>query len=188
MTDQMTLVAESVVVGLLCLLIAWLVWRGVRRHRAGVLRDRFGPEYVAAREQYGRHSDKELQERVDRVGKLRLHALTHEEKERFESTWHVAQTRFVDDPSLAVAEADRLVNDVMQTRGYPMADFDRRAADISVEHPLVVRDYRAAHAIARKNKERQATTEELREAMVHYRALFQDLVSVAAPALQEVRS
>jgi hypothetical protein len=132
--------------------------------------------------------DQRLDERVRRVNRLHLRPLGDSAREAFAGAWHSTQARFIDDPRLAVAEADRLIIDVMESRGYPMADFERRAANISVEHPHVVSDYRAAHAIAERTQRGAATTEELREAMVHYKALFHELLAVGDRELAQARS
>src|SRR5262245_49413523 len=160
MNDQMTLAAGIALAALAGLVISWLVWIGVRRHQARSLRDRFGPEYAAAHEQYGKKADLKLRERVQRGGQLSLRPLTLEERERFETAWHTAQARFIDDPLVSVVEANRLVKDVLMCCGYPVTDFDHRIADISVEHPRVVHDYRAAHSISQRGREGRATTEE----------------------------
>lgn len=185
-TQQVTLIIVALAAVGLVILLVWLGSNAARRRRADLLRDRFGPEYDEARHQYGPKAEKELEKRVERVHRLHLRPLSAEARTSFESAWRDTQARFVDDPSLAVAEADRLIKDVMEMRGYPMADFERRAADISVEHPAVVSDYRAAHEIAVKGREGRASVDELRRAMVHYKALFQDLLA-AAPEMAETR-
>ena len=116
---------------------------------------------------------------------MEIRALAPEERNRFAEAWKRTQARFVDEPSRAVGEADGLVKEVMQTRGYPMGDFEQRAADVSVDHPNVVTDYRAAHDIAARNKSGKATTEDLRQAMVHYRSLFEELLETAEPATRK---
>jgi len=180
MSDQGVLIAVIATLIVLGLVAGWAVVAGMKRRRArqltAQLEDQFGPEYQRAREKYGREADRELTKRVDRVRRLHLTPLKAEAREGFSAAWRSTQTRFVDDPQLAVAEADRLIIDVMEARGYPMVDFERRAADISVEHPQVVSDYRAAHEIAVRSRNHEASTEELRKAMVHYKALFQDLL------------
>jgi len=110
------------------------------------------------------------------VENLDIRDLTTAERDRYAGLWHVAQERFVDSPQMAVAEADQLVAEVMRQRGYPMTDFEQRAADISVAHPHLVTNYRAAHAIAVNSAGQKASTEDLRQAMVHYRALFEELL------------
>src|SRR5262249_43047611 len=148
---------------------------------------RFGPEYDLAHERYGKQADHELQGRVKRVERLSLRPLSSEQIEKFSASWRDALKRFIDDPALAVAEADRLMLDILEARGYPTGDVDRRSADLSVDHPNVVSDYRKAHAIADKSKSGLASTEELRESMVHYRTVFQDLVPTTVPETREVQ-
>jgi phenylpropionate dioxygenase-like ring-hydroxylating dioxygenase large terminal subunit len=117
-----------------------------------------------------------LEFREKRHDKFKLRPLTTADRSNFLYRWNDVQSRFVDDPKGAVTLADSLVMDAMQARGYPMGDFDQRAADISVDHPVVVENYRAAHAIARRHSKGEASTEDLRQAMVHYRTLFQELL------------
>ncbi|MGA9542787.1 MAG: hypothetical protein WBQ85_04425, partial [Candidatus Sulfotelmatobacter sp.] len=119
-----------------------------------------------------------LVDREERVEKLNIRDLDLGERERFSKQWESVQSRFVDSPKGAVAEADDLVSSVMKARGYPVSDFDQRAADISVDHPRVVENYRSAHGIALRVGKDQATTEDLRTAMIHYRSLFEELVQV----------
>jgi len=187
MSDQAILITVVAVLAAMSL-VAWAVWAESKRRRARALHERFGPEYAQARQEYGRQAEQELEKRVRRVNRLHLRPLRAEARDEFAVAWRSTQARFVDDPRLAVAEADRLITDVMEARGYPMADFERRAADISVEHPRVVSDYRTAHAIAERSGRGDTTTEDLREAMVHYKAMFQDLLSVGSRELEEVRS
>ena len=149
-----------------------------RRRRTRVLQKQFGPEYKHAVRQLGdqRKAEAELTAREKRVHKLHVRSLTAEERARFTHQWKKAQAHFVDEPSPAVQEADSLVKEVMETRGYPIGDFDQRAADISVDYPNVVANYRSARDIAQRNKRGAATTEDLRQAMVHYRDLFEELL------------
>jgi hypothetical protein len=166
------IIAAVVVVGLL--LIAWAV---SRRRRTELLRSRFGPEYErTAREIGPNRAEQTLLEREKRVQKFHLRELTNEERERFDTEWRVIQSRFVDAPHQAVTEADRLVDRLMLARGYPVSDFDQRAADISVDHPHVVDNYRAARQIALRHRRGEATTEDLRKAVLYYRSLFDDLL------------
>lgn len=153
-----------------------LIIIGQRRTRE--LREKFGPEYDHAVKSIRdrNKAEAELHKREERVQKLNIRPLTAADRTRFEQSWLAAQSRFVDDPRGAIGEADRLVGDVMRIRGYPVADFDQRAADVSVDHPNVVSEYRAAHEIAQRDVLGRATTEDLRTAIVHYRALFQDLL------------
>ena len=155
----------------------------VQRRRAAVLEGRYGTEYYHVVEQFHgdhRRAAAELMEREKRVKKLHLRTLTDEEHRRFVDSWTAVQARFVDDPMAAVTDADRLVTELMESRGYPTADFETRAADISVDHARVVDHYRAARRIAGKNYEGKADTEELRRALVHYRVLFGDLLENAS--------
>jgi hypothetical protein len=156
-----------------------------QRRRSAVLQKKFGPEYQRAVGQFGdeRKAEAELAAREKRVRSLNIRALTPEEQRRFADAWKQAQTRFVDEPSQAAADADGLVKELMQTRGYPMGDFEQRAADISVDHPDVVTNYRAAREIALRNNAGKATTEDIRQAMVHYRSLFEELLERAEPTI-----
>jgi hypothetical protein len=149
-----------------------------KRHR--VIQRRFGPEYERALEEYGTQdrADRALAARARRVEKYRIRELAPEAQQRFSERWRQIQARFVDEPSRAVHEADELIIAVMQTRGYPMEDFEHRVADLSVDHPDVVQHYRAARALADANREGRANTEELRQAFVHFRALFADLLEL----------
>jgi hypothetical protein len=151
-----------------------------RKRRTARLRTQFGgPEYARAVEQGGnrRHAEAALEERAQRIEGLRIRPLTEGDRARFLASWHDVQARFVDGPAGAVMAADQLLGDVMSTRGYPVSNFDQRAADLSVDHPLVLENYRTAHELALRQTRGQASTEELRQAMVHYRTLFEELVS-----------
>jgi len=156
---------------------AWLYVRK-RRGTTADLRQKFGPEYDRAVLAHGseRKAEAKLADREKRVEKLNIRDLDPMEHERYSKQWQAVQSRFVDSPKGAVAEADDLVSSVMKARGYPVADFDQRAADISVDHPRVVENYRSAHAIALRVGKDAATTEDLRTAMIHYRSLFEELV------------
>ncbi|HEX5238999.1 MAG TPA: hypothetical protein VFW39_11135 [Sphingomicrobium sp.] len=168
------------------LIIAGVLWSR-RQRRSEHLKDRFGPEYDRAVEAKGGRSKAEadLAEREKRVEKLDIRPLEPAERRQFSERWTDVQARFVDDPGRAVAFADALLGEVMKARGYPVSDFEQRAGDISVEHPRMVEHYRIAHDIAERHGRGEATTEELRQAMIHYRALFDDLVGVQAPAQPE---
>jgi hypothetical protein len=150
----------------------------IRKRRSQKLHERFGPEYdrVLKREGDVRKAEEVLEFREKRREKFKLRTLSPEDKSSFESMWDEIQNQFVDDPKGAVTHADRLVARVMQGQGYPMGDFDQRAADISVDYPVIVENYRAAHDIALRHSRGQASTEDLRMAMVHYRTLFQQLL------------
>src|SRR5262249_25338615 len=150
--------------------IAAIVWGITRRHRSQKLREHFGPEYdrVVHREGDVRKGEGVLEFREKRHDKFSLRPLSTADRSNFLYRWNDVQSRFVDDPQGAVPLGDALVRDAMQARGYPMGDFDQRASDISVDHPGVVENYRAAHAIALRHSKGQASTEDLRQAMVHY--------------------
>jgi FtsZ-interacting cell division protein ZipA len=158
-----------------------------RRRRSDHLRSRFGPEYDRAIEGKGDRgkAEAELASREKRVEKLDIRPLDESERKRFIERWSEIQARFVDDPPRAVAFADALLAEVMKARGYPVSDFEQRAGDISVDHPRVVEHYRAAHDIAVRHEHGQASTEELRQAMIHYRALFDDLVGAVVHSARE---
>jgi LPXTG-motif cell wall-anchored protein len=166
------------------LIIAALGWLYLRKRRntSAELRKKFGPEYDRAVLVHGagRKAESKLEDREKRVGKLNIRDLDPIEHERFSKRWEAVQSRFVDSPKGAVTEADDLVSSVMKARGYPMSDFDQRAADISVDHPRVVENYRSAHEIALRVGKDAATTEDLRTAMIHYRSLFEELVQAPA--------
>ncbi|HEX6207658.1 MAG TPA: hypothetical protein VF058_04780 [Actinomycetota bacterium] len=154
--------------------IAWAVWE--RRRREG-LRDRYGPEYERLEEDEGaRHAAAELRERERRRETFDIRPLSSEQRSRFAGAWEDLQARFVDAPNVAVLEADRLVIEVMRAKGYPMDDFDQRAADLSVDHPRVVENYRTAHDVAMRSERGEADTEELRRATLAYRELFEELL------------
>jgi FtsZ-interacting cell division protein ZipA len=168
-----------IVIGLLVLLAVILIaWLSLQKRRSERLRERFGPEYQRTVEQYGdkRRAEEELAGREKRVQALDIHPLTLQERDHFQEEWRTVQAEFVDAPDKAVTEADLLVQQLMQARGYPVGDFEQRAADISVEHANVVTHYRTAHDIAQRDGQGKGTTEDLRQAMVHYRALFDELL------------
>jgi hypothetical protein len=169
--------------------IAVAMWLYMLKRRSDELRTSFGPEYDRAVHEHGdpRRAERELEDRKERVEQLHIRSLTPEAHDRFAEGWRSVQAQFVDDPRGATREADRLVGEVMQARGYPVGDFEQRAADVSVNHPNVVEHYRAAHTIALRHERGEAETEDLRQAMVHYRALFEDLLEVDAPTPKEVR-
>jgi hypothetical protein len=156
------------------------VWMYLQKKQTERLQSRFGPEYdrLAAVEGDRGRAEKTLHEREKRVEKLNLVPLSPEDRDRFAGAWRLEQAGFVDDPPTAVANADRLVTEVMKARGYPMGDFAQQAADISVDHSLVVRNYRIAHDIALRDSGGETSTEELRTALLHYRMLFEDLLEV----------
>jgi hypothetical protein len=163
----------------------WFVWM---RRRSEQLRERFGPEYARTVHEVGdvRKAEASLAARAKRVEAFHIRALTADEAERYSTAWQRVQSQFVDDPGRAITEADKLVGEVMTARGYPVGEFDQRVEDISVDHPDVVMNYRAARDIALQHGQGRANTEDLRQAMVHYRALFRDLLAAAdGPATKE---
>jgi hypothetical protein len=176
--DPKLIVLAAAVIVIVAVLF-WLYVRKRRRNTAG-LRQKFGSEYDRAVLAHGseRKAESKLEDREKRVEKLKIRDLDPTEHERYSKQWESVQSRFVDSPKGAVAEADDLVSSVMKARGYPVSDFDQRAADISVDHPKVVENYRSAHEIALRLGKDQATTEDLRTAMIHYRSLFEELVQI----------
>jgi hypothetical protein len=170
-----------VIVALLVVLaIAWMVFRS-RRTRE--LRTHFGPEYDRILHEKGSQTraESELAQRARRVKRLSIRPLPRDASARYSQMWNAQQARFVDEPKAAVVEADHLVEEVMKERGYPVGEFDQRVADISVDHPRVVENYRAAHDITLREQRGQATTEDLRAAMVYYRDLFRELLEDPEP-------
>jgi hypothetical protein len=166
----------------------WFMQRGRRRTE---LKDRFGSEYERTVETADSRGagEKDLAEREKRVKAMHLKELDPPQRQHFADQWQGAQSRFVDGPSTAIREADELVQELMAARGYPTSDFEQQAADISVDHPAVVSNYRAAHTIAEGHETVPASTEALRQAMVHYRALFEELmVPTEAASASGVRS
>jgi hypothetical protein len=159
--------------------VAALWYTRAQKKRTEHLRERFGPEYDRAvgASDGKRQAETELQERAKRRERLDIVGLEPEARERYETSWRDVQARFVDEPEKAVSAADGLVQEVMKERGYPMESFEQREADISVDHPEVTQDYRAAHGISLANDHGEASTEDLRQAMVHYRSLFQRLLA-----------
>jgi len=184
---------NAVIIVLAVALIAAIgaaVWMYMQKRRTDTLRSDFGPEYERTVHEHRdqREAERDLEQRRERVEQLHIQPLPAAERDRFAEQWHTVQAQFVDDPNGATGEADHLVGEVMQARGYPVGDFEQRAADVSVNHPRVVEHYRAAHAIAIRNRRDSADTEDLRQAMVHYRALFEDLLEVEAPTNSHTNS
>jgi FtsZ-interacting cell division protein ZipA len=169
----------AIAIAVIIVLVA--LWSATRARRTRSLRDRFGREYDRTVEQAGdrREAEQELREREKRHEELDLRPLDPEVRDRYLEEWEATQGRFVDDPTGAVKEADTLVQRVMRERGYPVDDFDQRAADISVEHPELVEKYRTAHGIAQSSERGEASTEDLRHSVRHYRALFVELLEVS---------
>jgi hypothetical protein len=162
------------------LLVAAVLVSSGKKKQSLRLQQRFGPEYGRAVDELGSRgkAESELKAREERVEKLNIIVLTPSEAARFSQAWSALQGRFIDNPKGVVVQADQLIRELMIKRGYPMGDFERRAADISVDHPAMVDTYRAAQAIAIRDQSGQANTEELRKAVVHYRALFDELLEV----------
>ena len=187
MTSLGWLIVTGVVVIALLALAAWFLFQ--KRMQSARLQQRFGPEYDRTVGELGGQSkaEAELKAREERVEQLTIAPLASAEAARFSQAWNVLQGRFIDNPKGVVVQADQLIRELMLKRGYPMGDFERRAADISVDHPDVVENYRAAQAIAVRDERGQADTEELRQAVVHYRVLFDEMLEVRA-AGQEVLS
>lgn len=167
-----------IVVVALVIVLAAIGWMLYRQQRRKALRAWFGPEYSQAVRQYGDESRAAdaLTARQRRMEKIHIRSLSREDHQRFLDQWQTVQRDFVDDPKASIERADALVCDVMRARGYPMSDFEHRAEDISVDHPHVVQKFRSAHAIAERHKRGEAGTEDLRQALVYYRDLFDDLL------------
>jgi hypothetical protein len=170
-----------VLVGVLFVIGAAVVWFVVGKKRSDGLKSRFGSEYDRAVKSSGsrRRGEAELGSRTERVSRLDIHPLSPGDHDRFAERWRSTQASFVDSPGGAVSAAETLVEEVMRARGYPVGDFDQRAADISVDHPRFVTNYREARDLALANQNGSANTEDLRRATVHYRALFDDLLDPA---------
>jgi hypothetical protein len=170
-----------IVIGaIVAIVVLGVVFSALRTRRSRSLQDQFGREYDRTVDKAGgrREAERELAERQKRHDELELRPLSQEARERYVQQWQVTQGRFVDDPTGAVSEADDLVQRVMRDRGYPVDDFEQRAADISVEHPDLVEKYRTANGIARSSERGEASTEDLRHSVRHYRALFVELLEV----------
>jgi hypothetical protein len=176
--------SELLILVAVCLLVAIAIGVGLslRQRQTRRLREKFGPEYGRTVSRVGDRTkaESELRDRQRRVARLRIEPLAPGEAERFDRAWKTVQARFVDDPASALAEADDLIRELMARRGYPVGDFEARAADISVDHPRVVENYRQAHAIALRHQRGESNTEELRRALIHYRALFDDLLEAGS--------
>lgn len=172
-----TLIVAVVLIAAVAAIVATVV---MRRQRSQRLRQRFGPEYARTVDELGGRTkaEVELRKREERVDRLNITPLAPADAARFNQAWNALQGRFIDNPKGVVAEADLLVRELMVKRGYPMGDFERRAANISVDHPDVVTTYRSAQAIAARDERGEADTEELRKAVVHYRTLFGELLEV----------
>lgn len=180
-TNLMVLIAVAI------LLVAAIVWLFAARRKSTTakLRKKFGPEYDRAVGIHGagRKAELKLEDREKRVEKFKIRELDPVERDGYLKQWGTVQSHFVDSPKGAVTEADELISSLMKTRGYPVSEFDQRAADISVDHPRVMENYRSAHEIAVRVGKDEATTEDLRMAMIYYRSLFEELAQ--APATME---
>jgi len=178
--DTTAIVAIVVLVAVL--VVGFAAWQISSQKKTGQLKERYGSEFdeVASSTGGTRGATKELRAREERVQKLHIKEIPADQRTHYVEEWQATQAHFVDDPNKAVNEADTLVQRVMDARGYPITNFDQQAADISVDHPDVVRNYRAAHQIAVSNTSDGATTEDLRKAMVHYRELFSELLGAKA--------
>jgi FtsZ-interacting cell division protein ZipA len=171
-----------IVIGVVvAIVVLGVLFSALRTRRSRSLQDQFGREYDRTVDKAGgrREAERELAERQKRHDELELKPLSPEARDRYVQQWQQTQSRFVDDPTGAVSEADDLVNRVMRERGYPVDDFEQRAADISVEHPELVERYRTANGIARASEQGKASTEDLRHSVRHYRALFVELLDVS---------
>ena len=186
-STSLILIAIAAVI-VIAIVIALIVHGQQKARRRRLLRDRFGPEYdrLVAATGSSAAAERELEARQKRAARFNIRALSHEERTNFARRWQLVQAEFVDNPKISLGHADDLLGEVMTARGYPVQDFDQRSADLSVDHPVVVQHYHAAHEIALRHKRDETTTEDLRQAMIHYRALFEELVSDAAPAAPAV--
>jgi hypothetical protein len=177
------LIAIIVAAAIVCLGLLYFAFRLQSKR----LQDRFGPEYERSVSELGRsRAEAELQRREKRVSQLQIRPLSESDRTRFASAWRSVQAGFVDDPGGSLTQADRLLTEVMAARGYPVGDFDECAANISVNHSVAVADYREAHDTAVRRERGEASTEDIRQALVQYRTLLEDLL--AAPALAKARS
>ena len=177
---------QLIVLSLIAVAVLWIVgfaaWLALRAWRSRQLRGKFGPEYDYTLEQEGdwRTAEEMLLEREKRVKQLEIRALAPDEWNRYQAEWTGIQADFVDRPVEAVEKADRLIVEVMVSRGFPVEDFEQRSADISVFYPEFVSDYRRAHAFAERSRHEAVSTEELRQAMVYYHNLFDQLLEQEA--------
>jgi hypothetical protein len=177
------LVAIIVAAAVVCLALLYFAFRLQSKR----LHDRFGPEYERSVAELGRSkAEAELHGREKRVSRMQIRPLTESDRKRFANAWRAVQAGFVDDPGGSLTQADHLLTDVMAARGYPVGDFEQCAANISVNHAVAVTDYREAHDIAIRRERGEASTEDIRRALVQYRTLLEDLL--AAPAIERARS
>ena len=182
--DQTAIIIIAVVIIVLCI-VGFLL---MQRRRTQNLQSSFGPEYDRALRETGdkRKAEAELQERQKRVEKLSIRPLDAGQRERFTKDWQRIQAEFVDNPENSIRDADILLQDVMSARGYPVKNFEQVAADVSVDHPTVVQHFRAAHEIAARHAHGEGGTEDLRKAMINYRALFDELVTDGSESQKEI--
>jgi hypothetical protein len=187
--DSQTLMIVAITV-VICALIGVGAWIAFDRARSRRLREHFGPEYdhVVQRMQNRNLAEAELQSREQRVKKFRIVPLSSQDRAHYRETWAAVQNRFVDDPQGAVKEGHGQIFEVMEKRGYPVTNFEQAAADLSVDYPDVVENYRAASVIAARNRKGEASTEELRQALVHYRALFNELLESPPQSTEKAKS
>jgi hypothetical protein len=175
--------SSTIIFFVLLIVVAAVVVLAIARYfqerRSRHLRDKFGPEYTWVTRESGsrRAAEKRLEERERRAQAFTISPLSTEDRLRFTAQWQLIQAQFVDNPKTALGDADELLGSVMAARGYPVHDFEQRVADLSVDHPLVVQHYHAAHDIALRHQRGEASTEDMRQAMLHYRSLFEELVS-----------
>jgi len=183
--------SNPAVVGVICVIaliivlaVVWVVVRQRNRKRTDELRARFGPEYELALRDHGSRAKAEaaLLERVNRVNRMSIRPLSETERESYLAEWEAVQARFIDHPRGAVTEADEMINSILQARGYEGGGFDRRVADLSVHHAGLVETYRRANAVSLRAATNEATTEDLRSAMILYRALVEQLLQTDVPA------
>ena len=170
----------AILIVVIILALAFAAWAYWERQKTLKLRGKYGPEYDRLAEEHGgaRRAEGILAEREKRVSKFRIRPLREEERTRMAALWRMIQERFVDDPRAAVSEGDHLINQALAARGYPMAEFEQQAADLSVQYPDVVDNYRQAHRIALEDQRNSASTEDLRRAMQYYRNLFEDVLEM----------
>ena len=166
------------------LVVALVIYRQKQAKRHRRLHERFGPEYDRLVTTTGSASaaERELEAREKRAARYKIRALSPDEQARFAAHWQQVQAEFVDNPKASLGHADDLLGQVMTARGYPVQDFEQRSADLSVDHPVIVQHYHAAHGIALRHKTGETTTEDLRQAMIHYRALFDELIADVSPS------
>jgi hypothetical protein len=182
LSNPVLIICAAVIV--MIIVLGGVFYIRMRKKASAGLRTRFGPEYDRAVVAHGseRKAEAKLADRETRVEGLKIRELGATERTRFIADWQAVQSRFVDHPKGSVTEADELISALLVARGYPVAEFDRRAADISVNHPRLVEYYRSAHGVAVRLSKNEASTEELRTAMIEYRSLFDELVEVRLPA------